>query len=150
MFILTKFSTPTVIKEYNTIPDIIAQIEHSMCKACWRENPEHEVQHSIDRAIYNQSHNLVKLQMLLNCECGMNFIVDDRLQNIMNDFVKSPTTKICGNCCSDQLSLFQSNNEKICTSCHTKIEWTLAENQQPLVSNNRVKATQKFPNQNEY
>lgn len=49
------------------------------------------------------------------------------------------STKLCPNCGNTSLILFRSTNEKYCDICDTTITWKLAENQNSLISNNRIK-----------
>jgi hypothetical protein len=55
------------------------------------------------------------------------------------------TTKICPNCSNRDLVRLSTLNLKFCPDCHTWIPWKLSEGQQPIVTNNRVKAGQVVP-----
>lgn len=53
------------------------------------------------------------------------------------------TTKECPQCGNTQLALISTENLKYCPDCNVWIPWELAEGQQPLITNNRIKAGQR-------
>lgn len=48
-----------------------------------------------------------------------------------------PSTKICPNCRSRELTRLFSHNLKLCTVCNTKIVWEREEGQEPLIKYQR-------------